>query len=109
MDLIERGINVNHRSSKRFTALHFCAMYNCNEIAESLVQRNAKVDYYDRYGNDPLWYAVGESNYKMAKLFVEHGADINHKNKANLSPLDAAKDDNDLEMIKILTHYPANE
>lgn len=110
MDLIQRGIDIDYRTPKGGdTALHFCMSFKNDKIAEVLLQRNAKVNFYDKYGNEPLWDAVRHQNYELAKLFVEHGADINHKNKNNISPLDLAKRMNYVKMIDILMSHKADK
>ena len=84
-------------------------MYDNFEIAKLLLQKQAEINVYDYYGNNPLWYAVFEANktedYRMVKLFLEHGADIHHKNKADRSPLDFAKKVNDTALINLLTQF----
>ena len=109
-DLIERNIDIDYQRPDGSSPLHFCAIYNNFEIAKLLVRRKAKINVYDRIGNSPLWYAVLEANrrgedYRMVKLFLEHGADIHHKNKAGRSPLDLAKQVDDTELINILTQF----
>ena len=108
-DLIARNININYQGTDDVTPLHLCAMYDNFEIAKLLLQKQAEINVYDYYGNNPLWYAVFEANktedYRMVKLFLEHGADIHHKNKADRSPLDLEKKVNDTALINLLTQF----
>lgn len=105
VDLVNKGIDINHQDKKEMTPLHFCAQYNNITIAELLLQNGAKVNVTDCYGNNPLWYAVFNANndYRLVKLLVRYGADALSKNNAIRSPLDFAKQIKDMEMINILT------
>ena len=104
VDLVDRGIDVNHQNSKGLTPLHFCAQYLNICVAELLLNNKADVNATDSYGNNPLWTAVfnADGDYRMVELLVKHGADTQHKNKANRSPLDFARQIEDADMIKIL-------
>lgn len=104
IDLINKGIDINHQDKKGWTPLHFCAQYSNTTIAEVLLQKGAKVNIVDIYGNNPLWYAVfnAHDDYKIIKLFMEYGADATTKNNAMRSPLDFARQIGDEVMIEIL-------
>lgn len=110
-DLINNGIDVNHQDNMWQTPLHYCAQL-CNiTIAELLLQRGAKVNVIDAYGNTPLWYAVfyARDDYQMVKLFLKYGADTHHKNKAHRSPIDFAQQIEDTDLIKILLNNESND
>lgn len=74
------------------------------EIARLLLSKNADINIEDAYGNNPLWTAVfnARGDYRMVELFIQNNANIHHLNKARRSPLDFAKQIDDLHMIKIL-------
>ena len=46
--------------------------------------------------------AVANGNLKMVKILVEKGADKNVVDEKNLTPLDYAKDENDILIVKYL-------
>ena len=77
IDLVNKGIDIDHQDKMGWTPLHFCAQYNNITIAELLLQEGAKVNIIDCYGNNPLWYAVFNANddYCLVKLLVKYGAD----------------------------------
>ena len=91
--LIEAGIDLNFKDPKGQTALHYCAFYNKVEIAGLIIQRGGRLDIPDYYGNQPLWTAVfndygrGE-RIEIVELFINNGAQKEHKNNANRSPKD---------------------
>lgn len=109
-DLINRNINIDQQDYRGETPLHYCAAYFNLEIAELLLQKKAQVNIIDKYGNNPLWVAVfnARGDYRMVRLFLRYGADIQHKNRANRSPLDFAKQINDLDLVNILLHERSN-
>lgn len=104
IDLLKRKINVNHQDGKGLTSLHYCAQYRNIHIAKLLLKNKADVNINDSYGNNPLWTAVlnARGDYRMAKLFIEYGADALNKNKAGRSPIDFAEQIEDTDMVKIL-------
>ena len=106
IDLVNKGIDIDHQDIMGWTPLHFCAQYNNITIAELLLQEGANVNIIDCYGNNPLWYAVFNANddYCLVKLLVKYGADALSKNNAMRSPLDFAKQIEDTEMINILAN-----
>ncbi len=104
VDLVSKGIDINHQDNRGMSPLHYCAQYLNMKIAELLLKNKADVNTVDSYGNNPLWTAVFNANddCQMVRLLVRHGADANHKNKANRSPIDFARQIEDTDMIKIL-------
>jgi ankyrin repeat protein len=49
------------------------------------------------YGWTPLLTAVNNRNYQLAKLLIEHGADVNIANKGGWTPLYLATDNRNIE------------
>lgn len=91
--LISGGIDVNLQDQKGQTALHYCAFYNKVDLAELILRNRGDLDIEDVYGNQSLWTAVfndyGRSErIELVELFLSHGAQKDHKNKAKRSPLD---------------------
>ncbi|MGD9638752.1 MAG: ankyrin repeat domain-containing protein [Alphaproteobacteria bacterium] len=59
------------------------------EIIEFLINKGAKVNKVDYFGNIPLSYAVTETSPDVVELLVKNGADVNYQVKKlnNYSPL----------------------
>jgi uncharacterized protein len=95
--LIEKGADLNLPDRKGgSTLLHYVAIFNQLAAAEAALAKGASLAIEDSYGNQPLWTAVFEDKgrndrIKMVKLFMEHGADPDHKNRLGKSPRDFVK------------------
>jgi len=92
--LIEKGADLNlpDRNSGA-TLLHYVAKFDQLAAAEAALAKGARLAVEDRYGNQPLWYAVFNDKGRneridMVKLFMAHGADPDHKNRSGKSPRD---------------------
>ncbi|MHA4810381.1 ankyrin repeat domain-containing protein [Flavitalea flava] len=109
--LINRGINLNLQDKgSGATALHYSGVYNCLEISNYILTGGGRLDISDNYGNHPLWTAVFnvkgmEKRLPLVKLFLENGADKNHKNLAGRSPLDFSNQVKYFPLIQLLEKY----
>lgn len=90
--LLDHGALVSHADKKGWTPLHFAAQNQNIEIARLLVDAGALVDAVDSNGNTPLFRAIFSSSGdgELITLLLQHGADKNHKNNYDVSPLDLA-------------------
>jgi ankyrin repeat protein len=91
-ELIRQGIDVDHCDDEGRTALSYAAKLKRIDVAEVILNAGGRLDISDRYGNQPLWYAVHSQyqNHDMIRLFVQHGADPRHRNFHGKSPTDLA-------------------
>ena len=69
---------------------------------------SVKFDGYAIEGATALWCASGAGYFKIVKLLVEHGADVNHTTKTNSTPLRAACFDGRLDIVKFLVDNNAD-
>lgn len=104
LDLIERGVDVNHQNDKGQTALHLVAIHNKYKIAENILEKGGDVNIKDSFGNNALWTAVfkANGNYDLVKLYLKHGGNPTNKNDNKKSPIDFANQINDNKLISIL-------
>jgi ankyrin repeat protein len=91
--LISSGIDVNLKDKNGQTVLHYAALDNLIDIARAALARGADLSIQDIHGNQPLWTAVfndkgRNQRVEMISLFIDHGADVHHKNRVGKSPKD---------------------
>ena len=109
--LLQNNCNVNARNKNGKVPLHFAAELNLTEIAKLLLEMNADLAISDNFGNQPLWTAVfnaadGETKkLPIVELFLEYGADKNHKNNAGRSPLDFGNQVKFTPLLELLNKY----
>jgi len=109
--LVQNNCDVNAQNKKGKVPLHYAAELNLIEIAKSLIEMNADLGISDNYGNQPLWTAIfsaaeGKTNkLPIVELFLQNGADKNHKNDAGRSPLDFAYQVKYEPLLEILNKY----
>jgi ankyrin repeat protein len=89
------GIDIDHQDMNGYTALHFSVEVGNIDILSILLENKASIDKQDKWGNTPLWRAV--HNYPENKHIIERlidlGANLNVKNKSDVSPLQIIKED----------------
>jgi ankyrin repeat protein len=91
--LVENNIDVNMPDKNGQTVLHYVAEYDQLKLAKVALDNGAKLSIADIHGNEPLWTAIFNDKGRneridLIKLFLEYGADVNHKNKVGKSPKD---------------------
>lgn len=68
---------------------------------KNILERN--INYSNAYGRNLLQEAIVSCENAIAIDLVNKGIDINHQDKKEMTPLDFAKQIEDMEMINILT------
>ncbi len=95
--------NKNARDAASNTLLIIAANKGYAEIVELLLSVGANIDAMNSVGQTALNKAVYSKKNSIAKLLINHGADVNKVDTFfRLSPLTAAIRSNNLEMGKIL-------
>lgn len=109
--LISKGINVNLQDKfTGATALHYCGVYNCFEIANMILDSGGKLNVADNYGNHPLWTAVfnvkgNKERLALVELYLIHGANKDHKNNAHKTPFDFANQVKFIPLLELFSKY----
>lgn len=76
--LVTRGADINVRTRAGSTPLLHASGYNQTEAALKLLELGADTELANEYGRTPLLNVARESgNADMARILVDHGADIN--------------------------------
>lgn len=104
-ELLKDNCDVNYKSKYGESALIIATYLNHYEIFKMLLKYKlglfyrknhktvifdyiqVKIDDTDLYDNTALIYACKNNNYKMVKRLIKAGADINKKNKLNLTAI----------------------
>ena len=86
--LLRRRANVDTQDKYKKTALHYAATNNRLDIVQKLVDEKANLEVEDDDGNTPIHYVVEQpEHYAIAKLLVQKGVSLKHKNKKGVDPM----------------------
>lgn len=101
---LSAGADPNVKTSRGRTPLHKAVYYSQMKSIELLLKYGAKINAYDENGDTPLHQALsGFSSFheptledyqrkeNIARILISNGADPHVRNKADVSPLDQAK------------------
>ena len=112
--LLDMGADPNLQNIEGRTALHllperqpiaWTSVSNKIKIAELLLQNGADLTITDRYGGQPLWYAVFYvktlEDIDLVKTYLKYGADPDYKNNGQ-SALDFVKKIEYQPLIEVL-------
>ncbi len=109
--LLDKGADVNARFvSKGFeaTPLMMAASQKDTEIVRLILAKKPDIHAVDaNTGITALMMAVLNNNVENAKELLAQGADVNKKAKNNATALSLAKQENNKEMINVLTNAGA--
>lgn len=104
--LVEKGVNVNHITAPRNTALSLAITKGSLKIATYLIENGANVNQPCGQST-PLRRAIGVKNYAMMKLLLENKAKVNAISDTGTTPLYIAALSGDLVAVKMLLSYGA--
>jgi ankyrin repeat protein len=107
--LIERGANVDSKTSTRETPLHVATENNEYSIAQLLVTKGALVNEKNTKGETPLLIASrNKKGLGIVRLLLENGADINAADFHGWTPLMFASKEHNEDIIKFLAEHGAS-
>jgi ankyrin repeat protein len=106
--LIERGADINTRSSNNNTALHFAAKADNVGIITLLLDKGVSVNVTGTRGETPLHHAALCGNLRGTKLLVQRRAALEKKNKMDRTPLMFAALAGKLEVVGYLVKNGAD-
>jgi len=107
--LDEQSGGVNDFSPDGFQALGLAAFFGQDAAAELLLVRGAEVNTpsRNRMSVCPLHSAVAARRLRIARLLIEHGADVNAAQSDEFTPLMGAAQNGQMEMIELLLAHGA--
>jgi ankyrin repeat protein len=107
--LLEAGADSNKGPSPTLPplllALFFCEKESILPIATLLLEHKANPNLPT--SNPPLHKAITKKNLALCKLLIDHGADVNLKDRDDMSPLDVAEQKKVPEIIDLLKAHGA--
>ena len=111
--LRHNGADLDVRGRFGRNPLHGVAYYSGNlEVARISIEYNpVYINARDEYGSTPLFWASEGYNFKDSSvllLLLDHGADINSKDKNGLSPLHFSSRNGALEVVRLLLEHGAD-
>ena len=114
------GANPNVRGYAENTPLHSAAYYGDVEMVQKVLDLEADVNLRNKHGQTPLDYcALIPSAFRniptfpillanVARLLLDHGADINTRTHDSWTPLHTAVDSECIEVVRVLLEHGAN-
>jgi len=111
--LLEHDVDVNIQNKIHWTPLHVASFHWSLEIAQVLLDHGAKANARDDFGCTPLHLLLqyyGDSEERgigVARLLLEHGADIHALNMNYLTPLDSSSRRGWHKMTQVLLEHGA--
>jgi FOG: Ankyrin repeat len=89
---IEKGADVNGKSTDGETPLHTASVFGHLEIIKYLLEKGSEINNKNKSGITPLHNAASFGHYEAVKYLIDKGADINAINQQGETPLDNAFD-----------------
>ena len=111
--LLERGADVNTRRMGDFTPLHVASCFGKLEIVRLLLGRGAEANAEAEGGMKLLHqvsfglYESQEDGVRIAELLLEHGAEVDTRDKDHWTPLHFSSRLGKLEMVRLLLDHSA--
>lgn len=103
--LIKLGVSPDSINEEEQTLLHTSAIDGNKNLAELLIKNKAEIDFKDREGKSPIFYAKDGS---IIKYFIAKGANPNIQDKQGRTPLFDYVQKNDINSVLELLKGGAN-
>ncbi|GKT55071.1 ankyrin repeat protein [Colletotrichum tofieldiae] len=108
---LENGTDPNDPNGKWWPPLVIASATGDVEVVKALIEGGARVDGNpdpEHHLGNPLHAAISERHLEVAKLLLDHGADINHKTRSGMTALMPAVSEADLQSAEWLLDMGAS-
>jgi ankyrin repeat protein len=101
--ILASGVDKNHKSASGGTALHMAILQKNMIIIKILLDYGFDPNIKDsKDGYTALHLAVGANNIEAARLLLQFRADKNIRSHAGQTPLEKARKEEKLELVRLL-------
>jgi len=108
--LVEKGAELDKKTKLGFTPFLAAAMSGRDKTIKMLLDKGVNVNtIQESAGVNALMMAISGKHVSTVKLLIEKGIDVNRKSPEGMSPLKAAKAENNEELVEILKKAGAKE
>ena len=105
--LLENVSNLEAKTSKSHTPLHFAVLYKKMEVVKLLIKEGAYINATDNFNNTPLHMAIFTNSIEIGKLLVKKKANLEAKDNWGFTPLQKAIRQDDKKFTKLLMNHGA--
>ncbi len=105
---LDKGVFVNTTTHDGKQSLHLASMLQSSSMVDFLMEHGAAILAVDYLGNTPLHYAVQNNpSLDFVQKIIDHGSNLNSKNKAGETALNLIEDQGNHELIALLLSHGA--
>jgi len=97
--------SIDQKSIDEETMLHKASYYGNADEVRVLVENGASIDLPGDMGYTPLLLAVSKQRFDVAKILLEHGADVVKRTEFDSNAMDLALMSRDFRMIELIKKY----
>ena len=105
--LLENGANLEAKTSKGHTPLHFAVLYKKIEVVKLLIQKGADINATDGFKNTPLHMAIFSNRIEVGTILVKNRANLEAKDNWGFTPLQKAILQDDKKFTKLFLNHGA--
>ncbi|XP_065845294.1 uncharacterized protein [Oscarella lobularis] len=102
--LIELGLDVNHKSNRGNTSLHWACRWDYVEISEYLLSVGADIEAVNFEGRTPFLVAIGYGNGRVMNFLILKGCNIYAQDKRNRGAIEIAHSKNRVSLKEKLVN-----
>jgi uncharacterized protein len=102
--------SVNEHSPDGFTPLGLACFFRRTDAVRYLIDKGADPNLSSKnsFTVAPIHSAVAGRDVEIAKLLLEHGANVNARQQKGITPILAAAHNGQIEMVKLLVKHGAD-